>query len=318
MWSSKSDFEKLCSLEVLGLSNEGINIKEFREDLSDQLTQKEDGHYITRLSWKHEHPLLPSNKDLAVARLLSTIKRLERIGKLTEYYKVFQDHLKEGIIEEVPAKPTGEVIHYIPHQAVIWENAQCTKLRIVCDCSAKPNAQVPSLNNCLEMGPAVQPQLFDIILRNHLKVHNITGNIKKAFLQIWIQEEDREVQRVLWYEDLQVRNVVAYRLTRVIFGAGPSPYFLGATMHKHVSRYKDSNPGTAKALLEVKYVDDIQYRGESAEELIKFKEESIAIMKGGGFTMHKWHSSIASVENDAAEHKVKRQFWGHKKSIIKS
>ena len=244
------------------------------------------------------------------------IKRLERIGKLTEYNAVFQDHLKEGIMEEVPAKPTGEVTQYIPHQAVIRENAQSTKLRIVYDCSAKPNAQVPLLNDCPEKGPALQLQLLDIILKNRMKVHCITGDVKKAFLQIWIQEEDRDFQRVLWYEDLKDRNVVAYRLTRVIFGAGPSPYILGATLHKHVSRYMDSNPGTAKALLEDTHVDDIQYGGESAEELMKFKEESIAIMKEGGFTMHKWHSSIASLESTAAEDQAKDRSEGPRRQSI--
>ena len=142
-----------------------------------QIAQREGGHYITRLQWKHRHPLLPSNKELATVRLLSTTERLERIGRLTEYNEVFQDHLKEGTIQEVPAKPTGEVIHYIPHQAVIQENVQSTKLKIVYDSSAKPNAQVPSLNDFQEMRPALQPQLFDIILRNCMKVHCITGDV---------------------------------------------------------------------------------------------------------------------------------------------
>lgn len=42
--------------------------------------------------------MLPSNKELATARLLSSIKKLERIEKMTEYNEVLQDHLKEGII----------------------------------------------------------------------------------------------------------------------------------------------------------------------------------------------------------------------------
>ena len=148
-----------------------------------------------------------------------------------------------------------------------------------------------------------------------MKVHGITGDVKKALLQIWIQE-DRDGQKVLWHEDLKNRNVVAYPLTRVIYGAGSSPYNLRATMHKHVSRYKDSNPGTAKALLEDTYVDDIQYGGESAEELMKFKEEAIAIMKEGGFTMHKWHSSIASLESTAAEDQVKDSSGGTKRQAL--
>ena len=59
-------------------------------------------------------------------------------------------------------------------------------------------------------------------------------------------------------EDLKQRNMVASQLTMVIFSVGKSPYIIGATLHKHVLRYKDSNPGTARALLEDTYIYDIQ------------------------------------------------------------
>ena len=55
-------------------------------------------------------------------------------------------------------------------------------------------------------------------------------------------------------EDLKQRNMVASQLTMVIFSVGKSPYIIGATLHKHVLRYKDSNPGTARALLEDTYI----------------------------------------------------------------
>ena len=55
-------------------------------------------------------------------------------------------------MELVPEVPTGEVIYYIPHQVVIREGAESTKMRIVYDCSAKRNPQSPSLNDCLEAG----------------------------------------------------------------------------------------------------------------------------------------------------------------------
>ena len=124
MRSSKSNSDKLYSLQVLGLTNERNNIKESQNDFNDQLTQRDDGNYKARLPWKHEHPFLPSNKEWATAWLLSTTKRLDRIWKLAEFNEVFQDYLQEGILEEVQGKPTGEGIHYIPHQAVIRENAQ--------------------------------------------------------------------------------------------------------------------------------------------------------------------------------------------------
>ena len=37
------------------------------------------------------------------------------------------EQINEGILEMVPEKPTGEIIHYIPDQAVIKENAESTK-----------------------------------------------------------------------------------------------------------------------------------------------------------------------------------------------
>lgn len=41
---------------------------------------------------------------------------------------------------------TGEVIHHVPHQVVIRDEAETTKLRIVNDGSAKENSQQTSLN----------------------------------------------------------------------------------------------------------------------------------------------------------------------------
>ncbi len=52
----------------------------------------------------------------------------------------------------------------------------------------------------------------------------------KAFLQIIVQGCGQDAQRILLHDDLSNRNVLEYRFTRVIFGATPSPYILGATV----------------------------------------------------------------------------------------
>ena len=56
--------------------------------------------------------------------------------QLKEYHMVTTEQLAEGILEEVPKTPMGEVILYIPHQLVIWDQAESTKMRILYDCSA--------------------------------------------------------------------------------------------------------------------------------------------------------------------------------------
>ncbi|XP_065058541.1 uncharacterized protein LOC135686269 [Rhopilema esculentum] len=137
--SSKNDFEQLCSLDVLGLIDPPSNDSVFHEDFTQHLLKKEEGYYETRLPWRPDHHALPENKVLATARLQSTTKRLEITGKLKDYHEVMQEQIQEGIIEKIPQRPSGETVHYIPHQAVIREDAESTKLRIVYDCSAKPN-----------------------------------------------------------------------------------------------------------------------------------------------------------------------------------
>ena len=129
--------------------------------------------------------------------------------------------------------PTGEAKHYIPHQPVIRDQAKSTKMRIVYDCSAKANSGV-SLNDCLEVGPHLQPMIFGILQRNRLRLMCITGHIQKAFLQIKVDAKDRDALRLLWYENLDSRTLTEYRYTRVIFGSGPSPYILKVTLSEPV------------------------------------------------------------------------------------
>ena len=294
--SSRSDFEHLCSMDVLGLDDPETPDPSFHEDFTEHIQFKVEGFYETRLPWKIHHSVLPSNKDLALARLWGTTRRLDKCQKLGEYDAIMQEQVQKGILEPAPSQPTGQTVHYVPHHPVIREEAESTKTRIVYDCSAKISESQPSLNDCLETGPALQPFLFDILLRNRVKKLCITGDIEKAFHQIRIHEDDRDAQRVLWFNNVDERKVVEYRFTRVIFGAAPSPYILGATLQKHLSVYQEDFPDTIKALMDDTYVDDIQYGSDKAEDLARFKEEATQIMQEGGFSLHKWHSNVPALE----------------------
>ena len=108
-------------------------------------------------------PTLPSNKNLTQAILQSTTRKLEKILKLEEYHTVMEQQLEQGILGLVPEPATGEVIHYIPHHPEIREEVKFTKMRMVYDCSADNDPQPLFLNNYLEVGPLLQPMIFDIL-----------------------------------------------------------------------------------------------------------------------------------------------------------
>ena len=64
-------------------------------------------------------------------------------GELERYNDIIQTQLSQGIVER-----TDEVVKdgrefYIPHEAVVRENAESTKIRIVYDGFARTNASVP-------------------------------------------------------------------------------------------------------------------------------------------------------------------------------
>ena len=252
---SRSEFERLCSMDVLGLDDTDTLNPSFHQDFKDQIEFKGEGFYERRLPWKLPHGPLPTNKGLAMARLWGTTRRLEKHNKLVEDNTIMREQIERGILEPAPTQPTGEIVHYVPHHPVIREGAESTKMRVVYDCSSKTSQQLPLLNDCLETGQALQPRLFDILLRNRLKKLCVTGDIEKAFHQIRVHDDDRDAQRVLWFDNLDERKVVEYRFTRVIFGAAPSPYILGATLQKHLLAHQEEFPDVAKALLDDTYVD---------------------------------------------------------------
>ena len=60
------------------------------------------------------------------------------------------------------------------------------------DASAKLDASSASINDCMYAGQALQPYLWDILVRARLLQKLVVADIQKAFLQIEVREEDRD------------------------------------------------------------------------------------------------------------------------------
>ena len=77
---------------------------------------------------------------------------------LAQYDAVIPEQLEEGMVKRAPSEVMGKEF-YLPHRAVVQENAETTKLRVVYDASARTHNDAPSLNYCLHAGPPSQNQL---------------------------------------------------------------------------------------------------------------------------------------------------------------
>ena len=56
------------------------------------------------------------------------------------------------------------------------------------------------MNDCLEKGPCFLPQIFDVVVRFHAYKVALISVIKQAYLNVEVNEDDRE--RFLWVDDV--------------------------------------------------------------------------------------------------------------------
>ena len=300
--NSSADYEQLCNLDVLGLgANPESEYQPVHEDFKEQLIRSPDGWYETGLLWKSNHDALHNNKNGSIARLSSLVRRLQHKPELLEEYdNIIQDQLKQGIIEKTTQEP-GEKEFYIPHKPVVREAAESTKVRIVFDASAKGTEKSPSLNDCLEPGPTLQNLLWNVLVRNRLKAVAICGDLKQAFLQVRIKEEDRDVLRFHWIKDKDPNKIEILRFTRALFGLVQSPFLLAATIEEHLKRYEDSYPIEIAEIRQSLYVDDVISGGSTIEEAKHLKETAKSVFQEARFELHKWHSNVPELESEMLE-----------------
>ena len=166
---------------------------------------------------------MPNNKEGSLRRLASFVRKLERNGSIDDYHAAIQEQLAEGIVERAPNSVEGREFHI---RGVLRETAESTKLRIVYDASARAWDGAPSLNECLNTGPPLQNQLWSVLIRGRFNPIAITGDIKKAFLQVRIRPEERDALRLHWLKNIETKEVETLRFTRALFGLGPSPFLL--------------------------------------------------------------------------------------------
>ena len=122
----------------------------------------------------------------------------------------------------------------MPHKPVVRESATTTKIRMVFDASAQPDPASNNINGCMYKGLAIQPQLWNILIRTRMSPYILIGDVEKALLQVGIKSEDRDAFRFLLTMNGKEEHL---RFQRVPFGTEASSFMLGATLMCHYEQY---------------------------------------------------------------------------------
>ena len=291
----------LWSLEAIGIdSSEAIAVSDddVAQQYFDRTVVHRNGRYQVRWPWKAFPPDLPNNFALALGRLRTLGRRLDKDPQLfSRYDDIIQQQLQNGIIEAVQDQPSVDtVVHYLPHQPVLTPGKTTTKLRIVYDASSKSRRHDNCINECLHRGPVRLPSLCGVLLRFRLHRVAFIADVEKAFLQIDIHPADRDATRFLWFRDGKTlstarNNFATYRFCRVPFGLICSPFLLEATIRHHLTSL--GNP-TAALLRDNIYVDNLVLGAESESAALAIFQEARSAFSSASMNLREWMSNSST------------------------
>ena len=110
-----NDYERLYSLDILGIEDRGEDdqfdvYKEFKENISRQ----KDGRYEVNVPWVPGSSLEETYEIQSRKRLRNVEHKLRNNEKLKrEYTKIFENQLREGVVERISSEPSGTRVFYV-------------------------------------------------------------------------------------------------------------------------------------------------------------------------------------------------------------
>ena len=254
----------------------------------------ECGHYTVPIPWRDGRPNLPNNKVMAMGRLQSQLRRLERCGLTEKYDENVKQMVSKGYAEVVPCSELD--IHdgsvwYLPHHHVV-SPSKPNKLRVVFDCAAKFHDV--SLNSQCLQGPDLVNKLIHVLLRFRQFRFAVMADIEAMYLQVRVPHCDRNALRFLWVNDGQVTEL---RMTSHLFGGvwsgGASTFSLRQTV-----RDLPDHDLIKDTVLKSFYVDDLLKSVKTADEVKRVVHETKRIIGEGGFNLTKFVINDSELLND--------------------
>jgi hypothetical protein len=144
-------------------------------------TQQQDGRFVVRPPTKVDPNQLGTSRLYAERRLHAIERRLERDAQLkVQYHEFMKEYEELGHMEPVTSQAPGTTCYFQPHHPVFKATSTTTKTRVVFDGSAKTSNGL-ALNNILQVGPTVQPDLYSIVLRFRSHQVCFTADIAKMY-----------------------------------------------------------------------------------------------------------------------------------------
>ena len=138
------------------------------------------------------------------------------------------------------------------------------------------------------IGPKIQKDLFNILVRFRLHQLALSADIAKMYRQVELNKEDKDYHRLLW-KDLNSEAIETYRMTRVTYGIASSSFH--SIRPLQVLAEETTNTKLRLSLTTDMYVDDLLTECEDSNAAEKLQDAIITLLASAGFDIRKWVSS---------------------------
>ena len=254
--------------------------------------------YKAPLLWKSDtHRLrLANNFKQAEARLNSLHRRtLDPNPQLCEnYYNIMYQYIDEGKVQIIPQDEIhiqGRPTYYLPHRPILKPQASSSQVRPVFDASSKTYTGY-SLNDLCHTGPSLLPDLVGVILRFRRWKWVISGDVRQAFLNIFIKDEDRDVHRFLIKRG---EEIIHCKFNVIPFGNTCSPFLLQAILKYHFQTFPDNS--ASRELSQNCYMDNVLSGADSQDEAEELYSTFCYVFEKAGMTLDKWTTNVSQLQS---------------------
>ncbi len=282
---------------------------EFLELYMSTLTRLEDGGLEAPLIVNPNfRGKLSTNDHLAAPRHARNLQVIKEKTSHSEGYKRAMDEIISICCEEISddafknLKASGRNWCKLPIHPVVRLDSPSTPYRQVMDASACEKGCQP-LNKYLLSGPNIMPVIQNILRRFQITPCVLIADIKKAFLQIQIGEQDRDLLLVEWWKEGSDGTYESklYRFHRLPWGLISAPFILNAVVRFLYKEYAKQHPETQEDvddLCQTTYVDDILAFRKTKEEVQRKMRIAVAALSLGKMLAFKFRSHPKSAADE--------------------
>ncbi|XP_029165881.1 uncharacterized protein LOC114936752, partial [Nylanderia fulva] len=256
-----------------------------------------NGRFVVRLPLKKSVSDFGDSRSIALKALYRMEKRFESNPSLKiQYIDFLREYRSLDHMRPVASNRAQSREFFLPHHGVTRETSTTTKLRVVFNGSQKTNLGL-SLNEYLLVGPKLQTDLADILMRWRRHRYVFAADIEKMYRQIRVHEDDWPLQKILWRDSLDERPQ-EYALCTVTYGLACAPYLALRCLRQLALDHDSTRPHAAETLCRDTYVDDILSGDESICQAKEKISQLRTTLTAGGFTLRKWIANDSNLLDD--------------------